>query len=68
MTRYIPRDGWVEGINLPGFSNRYLYCTPTSVYVMAGDRPLLRLAEKRRLLGTRQRPNRSKKPSLISSG
>jgi len=54
MTRYIPRDGWVEGINLPGFSNRYLYCTPTSVYVMAGDRPLLRLAEKRRLLGTLQ--------------
>lgn len=52
MTKYQPENGWVKGKNRPFFSNRYIYEGNTSVYIMAGDRPLIRLAEKRVLLGT----------------
>lgn len=51
-TKYQPENGWVKGNNLPFFSNRYIYEGNTSVYIMAGDRPLIRLAERRVLLGT----------------
>lgn len=52
MTRYTPLDGWIEGIDQPYFSNRFIFCQPTSTYILAGDRPLIRFAEERRLMGT----------------
>ncbi len=52
MTEYMPCNGWIEGMNKPNFSNRHIYEGNSPVYIMAGDRPLIRLAEKRIMLGT----------------
>nr|WP_304955368.1 hypothetical protein [uncultured Acetatifactor sp.] len=52
MTEYTPNNGWIEGKNKPHFSNRHIYEGNPPVYIMAGDRPLIRLAERRVLLGT----------------
>ena len=51
-TIYRPENGRIKGQNLPRYSNRYIYEANKSNYIMAGDRPHMRLAQERNLLGT----------------
>ena len=51
-TVYRPEGGYITGQNLPRYSNRYIYEANKSNYIMAGDRPHMRLAQERNLLGT----------------
>ena len=50
-TRYTAEDGAIVGRNLPHFANRPIYCNNSDLYIAAGDRPLIRLIKRRRVLG-----------------
>lgn len=54
MTRYEPKDGGIvySGGGERYYSNRYIYEGNTSAFIMAGDRPHIRLGSCRCLLGT----------------
>jgi len=50
-TRYTAQQGAIVGRNLPHVANRPLYVNNSDLYIAAGDRPLLRLIKRRRVLG-----------------
>ena len=54
MTRYNPVGGKIvgDGIKEKYYSNRNLYEGNTSAYIMAGDRPHIRLCRNRNIFGT----------------
>lgn len=54
MTRYNPVGGKIvgNGIKEKYYSNRNIYEGNTSAYIMAGDRPHLRLCRNRKIFGT----------------
>ena len=52
MKRYVPVGGAAMGVDQGHYSNRPIYEGNTSAYIMAGDRPLIRLGRQRCLMGT----------------
>ena len=52
MSTYLPQNGSITGRDLPLYSNRPIYEANTSAWILAGDRPLMRLGFQRCLLGT----------------
>lgn len=49
---YSPVNGGIECEKCVNYSNRLIFEANDSVYIMAGERPLLRLGEQRCILGT----------------
>ena len=49
--RYTTDNDAVVGNNLPNFSNRPIYCNNSDLYILAGDKPFVHFAKKRRILG-----------------
>ena len=49
--RYYPENGWIVSNSATHYNNRPIYINNTNAFILAGEKPLLRLVKDNRVFG-----------------